>query len=213
MTGKVSKKEFEQITFDKESFKAQLRDFRILLSDNLELRERENIKPFFEERKQLSALIGSRCFPGFVKPDRIAFEYDLFGDFRCDLVVGNSTNRQYCFVEFEDGTKDSIFRSTHRSTLEWAPRFEHGFSQIVDWFHKLDDMRTTTDFKDRFDSDNIQYFGQLVIGRDQWLDPKQFRRLNWRLEHVVVDSRPVNCITFDQLCTELEHQLREFEIT
>ena len=42
-----------------------------------------------------------------IRPDRIAFEYDIFGDFKSDLVVGYSVTHSYCFIEFEDATANS----------------------------------------------------------------------------------------------------------
>jgi hypothetical protein len=84
---------------------------------NRELKENEDILPFFKDRPNLSACIG------WYSPDnlcnQIKHEFTLFGDFRADLVVGDSRNNTYCFIEFEDATKDSIFKNKKgKSTSE-----------------------------------------------------------------------------------------------
>jgi hypothetical protein len=43
-------------------------------------------------------------------PSRIAFQYQLFGDFSCDLVVGDSVRHTGLFVEWKDATAGSLFR-------------------------------------------------------------------------------------------------------
>jgi len=37
-----------------------------------------------------------------------------------------------------------------KATLEWSERFEHGFSQVPDWFWKLNDRTPTSEFAHRF---------------------------------------------------------------
>ena len=38
--------------------------------------------------------------------DLLAWEYDLFGDFSCDLVVGDSVRKAFNFIEFEGDRPD-----------------------------------------------------------------------------------------------------------
>ncbi|WP_313934962.1 Shedu immune nuclease family protein [Anabaena azotica] len=134
-------------------------------------------------------------------------EFTFYGDFRADLVVGDSINNTYCFVEFEDATEDSIFISKGRSTSDWSPRFEHGFSQIIDWFWKIDDFKNTSLSRSIFGSENIEIYGILVIGRDAFISDIDKARLEWRLNKVVVDSHKVICITFDQLARDTRDRL------
>jgi Domain of unknown function (DUF4263) len=62
-------------------------------------------------------------------------------------VLGNKNKSTFCVVEFEDGKLNSIFRKfANKSMTEWSPRFEHGFSQLVDWFCTLDDFKKTERF-------------------------------------------------------------------
>jgi hypothetical protein len=91
-------------------------EFETLLRDNKELNERKDILPFFKERKHLSACIGWYAPDNFC--NQIKHEFTLFGDFRADLVVGDYVNNIYCFIEFEDATKDSICVNKGRSTSE-----------------------------------------------------------------------------------------------
>jgi len=57
----------------------------------------------------LSILI-SGYFPSIKNADVFAHEYPIYGDFRADLVVGDSSTHNYLLVEFEDGRANSIFK-------------------------------------------------------------------------------------------------------
>lgn len=173
------------------------------LLDKDELRESSDILPFFKENLHLSAFIASYV-PQIARFDRIKHEFTFFGDFRADLVVGDSVNKAYCFIEFEEATRTSIFiNKKGRSTSVWSPRFEQGFSQIVDWFWKIDDFKNTVEFRSVFGSETIHVYGMLIIGRESFLTDRDKARLNWRSNKVVVDSRKINCITFDQLARDI----------
>jgi hypothetical protein len=140
--------------------------------------------------------------------DRVAREFELFGDFRCDLAVGDSEGGVYCFVEFEGAGPESIFRRQgEKATREWSPRFEHGYSQFIDWFYKLRDREKADEYEARFGKRAIDYEGLLVIGRDLHLDQGEKLRLAWRTRHVLVDSRRINCMTFDGLLRRLQIHL------
>ncbi|MDD1428630.1 DUF4263 domain-containing protein [Dolichospermum sp. ST_sed9] len=186
----------------------ELKEFENLLRDNKELNERRDILPFFKGRPHLSACIG------WYAPDnlcnQIKHEFTLSGEFRADLVVGDSVNNIYCFIEFEDATKDSIFVNKGRSTSEWAPRFKDGFSQIIDWFWRIDDYKNTAQFRSIFGTENIEYQGIIVIGRDEFLSELEKARLKWYLNRVVVDSRKVICKTFDQLARDTRNRLSRY---
>ena len=102
------------------------------------------------------------------------------------------------FVEFEDARPNSIFKKS-KPTPEWSPRFEHGFSQIVDWFYTLSDISQTKLFRDFFGTDLADYCGLLVIGRDAFLTDAMQARLRWRSQNTLIGGRPISIITFDQL--------------
>jgi hypothetical protein len=184
----------------------ELEEFEKLLLNNKELKESKDILPFFKQRLHLSAFIGFYV-PQIIRFNQIKHEFTFFGDFRADLAVGDSVNNTYCFIEFEDATEDSIFVEKGRSTSDWSPRFEHGFSQIIDWFWKIDDFKNTSLARSIFESENIEFYGILVIGRDNFLSDIDKTRLKWRLNKVLVDSRKVICITFDQLARDMRDRL------
>jgi hypothetical protein len=196
---------FDHFTFSKKAAGQELVQFKQLLDahPHSSLREREHILPFFRAHRQLAALIGVRN-PDIVNPDRLAFEFDIFGDYKADLVIGDSQNHQYCFVEFEDATATSIFQRTAWAMPEWSRRFENGFSQVIDWILWLDNQRGTAAYTSRFGASSIPFIALLVIGRDRFLgEPSLRERLTWRSEQVVVASRKVNCLTYDRLHQQL----------
>lgn len=130
------------------------------------------------------------------------------GDFRTDLILGDRDRGKFIVLEFEDGTTDGIFKTTKgKATPEWTTRFEHGFSQIVDWFGMIDDVKNTHDFREDFGQGHVGFTAMLVIGRSGGLDDSMLRRLKWRTERVRVDSHNVECITFDQLYDDLSRRI------
>jgi len=203
-------KTLEPLHFDSKLCRKELDEFKELLDNNPTLDERKDVLPFFRNRQHLSAFIGS-YIQGLDNFDRLAFEYSLFGDFYCDLVVGDSEAGCYCFIEFEDASPTSIFeQKSKKATLEWSSRFEHGFSQIVDWFWKLADMENTTAFESQFGKGYIKYDGMLILGKSEDLAYKEQIRLQWRLDRVVVNSKKIFCRTFDELYKDLNRRLTRY---
>lgn len=90
-----------------------------------------------------------------------------------------------------------------KSTKEWGRRFEHGFSQLVDWFCHLDDFKKTDRFHRNFGYGHIHFVGLLLIGRNEGLDADDIRRIRWRTSNVIVNSHPIICMTYDDLYSEL----------
>jgi len=188
----------------------ELAELENLLLKNPELKEQKDILPFFAQRPDLSAFLGT-YIPDIAQPDRIASEYDVFGDFTCDLAVGDSTSKTYVFVEFEDASPNSLFRKNGKKvTPEWAPRLEHGFSQVIDWFWKISDMEKSDDYDNRFGARRAGIHGLVVVGRDQELQPRERTRLQWRQDHTIVHSKRVSVITFDQLARDLRYRLQRY---
>lgn len=203
-------KEFVKINFDPAICRFQLEEFKELLEQKKPLSEKNDILPFFRERIQLSTFIGS-YHRNIERLNRVAFEFDIFGDFTTDLAVGDSRKKSYCFIEFEDARSNSVFVSkAGKYCPEWSPRFEKGFSQIIDWFWKLDDLERTDDFENRFGSRRIDYVGMLIIGRNHDLEPREKKRLVWRQEHLVLNSKHVFCLTFDDLYNDLLFRINKY---
>ena len=200
-------KAFQEHQLDYEKVTTQLNELESLLFRKRELSEQDELSPFFKRSPDLVSVIGC-LHPGISRPDKFAFEYDLFGDFSSDFAIGDAKRHAYCFIELEDAKTNSIFRQVKgRATTDWATRFDHGYSQIIDWFYKLDDMEKTNEFEDRFGARVIYPFGLLIIGRSQFLSPKDKRRLMWRDRNVVVNSQQIRCLTYDELLEELKDML------
>jgi hypothetical protein len=181
-------------------------ELQTFLGSQTTLKERDEILPFFKERQHLSAFLS--VYTGRARRfDRIAHEYPLYGDFTCDLVAGDWSSA-FVFVEFENAAEYSVFKQQKtKATPEWSSRFEHGFSQILDWFYKMDTQRHSPDFEDRFGSRNIHVSGLLVVGRRQELGPREMDRLSWRHQHVIVHGKQIHSMTFDDLCADTLERL------
>lgn len=204
-------KEFSNFKFDPKICRQELNELKVHLDQKFELTERKDVLPFFKNRQHLSAFIGS-YFPYISSFDRLAYEYDIFGDFKADLAVGDSESGWYGFIEFEGASETSIFeRKGNKVTPEWSNQFEHGFSQIVDWFWKLSALEYTREFVSRFGSEFTGYEGMLIIGRSEGLDQRERDRLRWRRDRLIVNSKHIHCVTFDELHLHLDTRLRSYE--
>jgi len=199
------------IKLSKSEARKELAEFGALLSDpsRPELTEKADLLPFFASHEQLIALLGTYN-PRIENFDQIAMEFDIFGDHTADSAVGDTREQQYCFIEFEDATKTSIFKKkASKSTPEWSDRFDHGCSQIIDWILWLENQKHTVSYTQRFGVGEIHFVGLHVVGRDRYVtDPSLKRRLTWRSEQVIVCSRKLHCITFDKLYADLDSRLR-----
>jgi hypothetical protein len=70
----------------------------------------------------LCAFIGA-SIPNIGPADRLAYEFQIFGDFSADIVIGNFERKTFCAIELEDARPNSIFgRTEGRATPEWSPR-------------------------------------------------------------------------------------------
>jgi len=186
------------------------KDFQRLLKRKAALDESKDILPFFKSRQNLSLFLAT-YFPMIRNADLYAHEYPIYGDFKADLVVGDSSMHSYMLVEFENASSDSIFKKRRsKATPEWASRFEYAFSQIVDWLWKLDDMRSTADFAHAFGDRNAKFQGIIVIGKDMRLDVQEESRLKWRIDKVIVNSNFVTCVSFNELLSDLNFRLTNY---
>jgi Shedu protein SduA, C-terminal len=202
------------LSLNKKQVKDDLRAFKALLNDpkKQNLEERRDILPFFKAHPHLCAFMGMYN-PNITdyKKINLACEFDIFGDHVADLVIGDVSNHAYCFIEFEDATETSVFKKTPKLTPEWSTRFEHGFSQMVDWILWLENNKGNTAFQTRFNARSIRYNMLLVIGRDKHIASHGLKeRLDWRTEQVVVASKKFNCITFDGLYNDLLERSKGF---
>lgn len=201
-------KELEEVDFDPEVCREQLDALDDLLRRKDDLSEQGDVLPFFRAQRHLSAYIGT--YHGRLsRPDRLAFEFEMFGEFNPDLVVGDYRRSAYVLVEFEEAKPDSIFKSKKRHRSHFAPRLEKGFSQLVDWMWLLEDQSQTGKFEEMFGDRQPDFKPVLVIGREAHLDTEaqEQRRLNWRSQNVSIGQKPVSILTFDQLASDLWERL------
>jgi hypothetical protein len=207
--------QLKTLALRKRQAKAELKAFRALLDSKRkgDLGEASDILPFFDANEHLCAMMGTYN-PNIVdyKNISIAREFSVFGDHKADLVIGDTKNKQFCFIEFEDAKGTSIFNTAGpKSTPDWSTRYHHGFSQLIDWILWIEHNKGNAAYSSRFKSTPIQYNMLLVIGRDRDpLDPSLRERFDWRSDSVVVASKKVHCITFDKLYEDLSTRLKIF---
>jgi hypothetical protein len=201
--------DFQPHVLDWPACRLQVQELKALLESSADLPEAV-FHDFFEPRADLRALVGLSN-SALLSPDRLAWQYPLFGDFRCDFAVGDWARKAYTFVEFEDARPNSLFvKQGEKATRAWASRFESGYSQVIDWFYKLQAMTDTPDMEARLGKRSIRYVGVLVAGRNQHLQAGERLRLEWRRDHVVVNSRQISCVTYDELLEDLLFNLARF---
>jgi hypothetical protein len=196
-----------KVTFDLAKCRKEVEELGQLLKSKSDLSEKNDLLPFFRSRDQLCAFIGTFA-PDIGAAPEIAREFSFLGDFAADLLVGNRDSQEYLAIEFEDGRKNSIFRDVRRSSTDWSPRFEHGYSQLIDSFATLDDYKKTDKFRRQFGRGHITFSGMLIVGRSSGVSDDDRIRLDWRADKVLVDSHVINCITYDDLYQALDRRLR-----
>lgn len=203
-------KSLQSHTFNSTNGRKEWTEYDTLLNTKSILSERTDVLPFFKKRYDLSILM-SHYFPKIIKPDCLAHEFPIYGDFIADLIIGDSTNHRYVLVEFENGNPDSIFKTKgKKATPDWTPRFEGAYSQLIDWLWKLEDMRSTRDFKHTFGSSRATFQGLIVIGKNMSLSDQEKDRLKWRIDKTIVDSTPISVVSFDELLTDLNDCLIKY---
>jgi hypothetical protein len=207
--------------FDINECDRQLQELLVFLGANPSIPEtgENGLQKFFADRPNLILLLGYWHFglePAFYKP-----EVSLFNnEFRADFVVADREKKKFVFIEFEDATEDSIFKLKFRrsdlanTSYDWSPRYEHGLSQVIDWYYRMDDYERTNKFEEYFGHRHVSYSGLLVIGRDQFIQHSGLmQRFRWRSHKTIIDSKPLHCMTFDQLLEESIEKLSTLKLS
>ena len=200
---------FVPLVLDVGVLSTNLSELEAVLSSESHLREREQIIPFFKSRPHLCTALGL-ANNSVELPDRWANELDLFGDFVCDIAAGDSEANAYTLVEFEDAREYSIFsRLPKGKTMKrWSTRFEHGFSQLVDWAWRISaEGESSAAFRRIFGDDNPAIHFLLVAGRDADLTRDDLTRLRWRARHTSLGGFRMSCFTFDGLSQSLRRRI------
>src|SRR5689334_13149847 len=101
-------KKFDQFKLDYHCCRDELNALKALLDEfeGGELKERKHVLSFFSDHRHVAAMVG-HVAPNIANVDRIAYEFDFFGDYAADLALGDSRKHEYCFVEFENASHDS----------------------------------------------------------------------------------------------------------
>lgn len=187
--------------------KIELEEYKDLLNKHSEIDE-TTLQNFFIQRPQLILLM--RRVVGIDAPRKYNNELPIINKYRADFVVADQTQSTFSFIEFEDAKNNSIFNKNinkKTSTYPWANRFEHGYSQVVDWYIHLASNIQTQNMKSEFGSFSIKYFGALIIGRNSSLQHGDCReRFDHRISKSLIDSKHITCYTFDELYDAMEDQ-------
>jgi len=141
--------------------------------------------------------------------DRWARELDLFGDFVCDVAAGDSESNACTLIEFEDAREYSIFTNLEKgkSMKRWSRRFEHGFSQLVDWAWRISaEGGSSAPFRRIFGDDNPAIHLLLVVGRDADLGKGDLTGLRWRANHISLGQFRMSCFTFDGILNSIRRR-------
>ena len=200
---------FEALTLDTNVLTSDLAALETRLAAEIHLKERAQILPFFQGRQNLCVALGLTN-SSVELPNRWATELDLFGDFVCDVAAGDSEANAYTLIEFEAALEYSIFMKLQakKSMRRWSPRFEHGFSQLVDWAWRISsEGESSAAFRRIFGVDNPAIHLLLIVGRDADLRKDDLTRLRWRANHTSLGQFRMSCFTFDGILNSLRRRL------
>ncbi|MBS9994654.1 MULTISPECIES: Shedu immune nuclease family protein [Vibrio harveyi group] len=190
----------------------ELDEFNRLLSSKSEIGETELLN-FFKTRSQLILLMGRVV--AIDAPEKYNDELPIIGKFRADFVVADKSQSSFAFIEFENAKENSIFNKVlnrKTSVYPWSARFEHGYSQVIDWYLHLAANDNSVNMQSEFGSFSIRYYGALIIGRDSYLAKSDCReRFARRVDKTLVDSKHISCYTFDELYEAMEEQYDIFQ--
>ncbi len=176
------------------------------------VKERDQILPFFKKRAHLTSMF-SEFDAEMDLCDRIAHDLDLFRTYRPDIVVGNSAQGRYCFIELEEAKKYSVFSKELKSgKSDWGRVLEHGLGQIIDWMYDLDDLKRTNKYKAIFAKNEISFEVILVAGRNEDFSDPQRERLKFRSENNQFGTKRVRIYTYDDLASFFQQRVRNKKV-
>lgn len=202
-------KTFVSLSLNASTLTDNLNELEAFLASTAHLKEREEVLPFFKARPHLCAALGYAS-NAVELPNRWASELDLFGDFVCDAASGDSEANAYTLIEFENAQEFSIFSRLQdgKSMKRWSSRFEHGFSQLVDWAWRLSsEVDGTPAFQRIFGDAHPSIHLLLVVGRDADLGKEDVARLRWRASNISLGPFRMSCFTFDGILASIRRRL------
>ncbi len=200
------------VNFSYALIKPAIAAFRLLLNTHHELEEKRDVQPFFKRHEELIPLLAELGRVSRSNVDEYEFEFDLWQDLVCDIGIGDSKSNTYCLIELEAAKRNSIFKNKPKNYPKYSDRLECGYSQIIDWFFKIDEMKNTSSIRRRFAGDYPRVNAVLIIGRSHVLDTDLERnRFNWRRDNTLIGAKNVNCLTYDELLEYFESKTNEME--
>lgn len=198
--------------YNYQQVKQAIAEFKLLLETHSELSEKKDLQPFFKKNSILIFLLAGLGRISRTKVDEYEFEFDLWQDLVCDIGIGDSKANTYCLIELEGAKQNSIFKNKPKNYPKYSECLECGYSQIVDWFFKIDEMKSTSSIKRRFAGDYPRINAVLIIGRSHFFKTDLERnRFNWRRDNILIGAKNVNCLTYDELLAYFEGKMNEIE--
>ena len=195
--------DFTSVSIDLSMVSEEIHEFQELLDANTSLQEQDDLLPFFRARPQLTAWLGT-VNPDLVRPDSVAYEYEIFGRYQADILVGDTTQGRFTLVELEDASTDSVFKNRERTSSYWSGRFLAGFSQLVDWLCELRTQATDLSLQEEFGTMQPLLHPALIVGRTAALSDRERHRFDWFRQEVLVSSSRLSILTYDELVTDLK---------
>lgn len=190
--------QLQPINLDFNAAETELGDFKKFLDANAEFSETAVVN-LLKSQLNLCCLLGS-MIAGVPKADVYKFEFQIQGVFRADFVAGHMQQQRFVLVEFEDGTKTSLFGPKQTNQMrDWSNRFEHGFGQLVDWAWARADVGNTQIFQNAFGCNDMYPIFVLICGRDAFMDATERKRFMWRYNNVDLGGAKATCLTYDGL--------------
>lgn len=192
--------------FSPKEARSQVEELAKLIDTDDHLGEQAALAPFFRTNQQIAAALG--LLHGEIdNPNRVAFEYNIRDQFRADIVVGDSVERAFAFIELEDAGPDSIFTTESRRVSHWSSRFTKGFHQLVDWSYAIESLQSVKDRQLEFGSAKPNYRHMLIIGRGPALSEREEDRLKWHRQSVSIRGDGVLTFTLDDVVRRLRRKL------
>ena len=205
-------KDFLDMQLDYSKAKTELGELKALISSSDNLGEASDLQPFFNTRQNLMGLIGW-LIPSLGDAKKYALQFDLFGDFRTDIAIGNPDRTMFCLIELEDMNRESIFlkNSGSRHQSVWSNRFLSGISQVIDWEWKMEDMMKDDEMEIKFGNLRVNYHNLLILGHSKFLSAAEKLRLKWLTHKTFYKSHRFTVYTYDQLVSDIEEKITNIE--
>lgn len=193
----------KSIIFDAKIAKTELSSFKAWMSSRSFFGETDVVAEI-KARPQMACLLAYTII--MPAPDLYAFEFNIKGLFRADLVVGNNGTRKFVLIEFEDGQNNSLFKGGTRQYRYWSPRLEHGFGQIVDWAWARHSHPTDVIFTNGFGGKVVDSCYVVICGRNPTAGSLEEQRLDFR-RSIKMNGIDFQLYTYDDMVSAMSDNL------